>query len=110
MFSLVLQPVLAAAGELHELVHGMGEAHLVLDETTTAMAEAEAHDEAGEQVAGVLHLAHHLAHCCGQSAAPALAELFVPAIPKANAAVPDWRAERPATGLVLAPFRPPISA
>lgn len=109
MLALIVQPTLAAVGELHELSHGLEEAHLATGAHGTITAEIAAHQEGGDRAAGALHVVHHFAHCCGQTAAPVLG-----ALPDFNALPPvrlpvDRLATPPAAAPLLPPFRPPIA-
>lgn len=104
--ALVLQPVLAAAGELHELAHDPsgGHAHtLHADDVAKELA-----DDAGDDAA-TLHTLLHFSHCCGAGAAvvpfmkpmalkPMRDQLLIP-----QAHIPDQTR-------LSAPFKPPIFA
>lgn len=61
--SLVVQPVLAAAGELHELAHDPSGQHAGIDTCDSASARDTDDD------ATMLHALLQCAHCCGSGAA-----------------------------------------
>lgn len=108
VLAMIVQPVLASIGEMHELAHGLAETHVSGDDHDDVRAELAAQGEAGDREATTLHLVHHMAHCCGQTAAPAVS--FDPAVlPVAEGPLAICAAlERPADEPRLAPFRPPI--
>lgn len=110
VLAMVVQPVLASVGELHELTHGLAEAHLSGDDPYDVQAELAAQGEAGDREATTLHLVHHMAHCCGQTAAPAVG--FESAVVLVGGQMPAvfWSLEPPDDEPRLAPFRPPIQA
>jgi hypothetical protein len=100
VLAMIVQPVLASIGEMHELAHGLAETHVSGDDHDVR-AELAAQGEA-------LHLVHHMAHCCGQTAVPVVS--FAAAlVPVAAGPLAICSAlERPADEPRLAPFRPPI--
>lgn len=106
----VFQPVLASMGELHELSHGLSEAHLHADEPHDIGAELTAQAETEDRAAGALHVVHHFAHCCGQTAAVTMPALAVVTCFGAAAPPAISLTQRLASGPALAPFRPPIGA
>jgi hypothetical protein len=111
MLGLVLQPVLASMGELHELTHGLAEAHLHADDSHDVETELLAQDEVGDRTASALHVVHHMAHCCGQTAAAAMAPTLAVLSCPVSSSVPSLElTRRPASEPALAPFRPPIHA
>src|SRR3546814_16616206 len=64
---LVLQPVTAAVGEMHELAHDPSGTHshdLHADELDAELAAAGEQDQGG---AKTLHVLLHFSHCCGRS-------------------------------------------
>ncbi len=106
--ALVLQPTLAAIGELHEQGHGLDETHLASEGHEAVTDEVAEHGESGDRTAGLLHAIHHITHCCGQVAVPAIERLQT-SVRLVHAAEPDdLAAARPASEPLLAPFRPPI--
>lgn len=110
VLALIVQPVLAAVGELHEMTHGLDETHLAVDAHGDLTSELLAEGEADDPTAGALHLVHHMAHCCGQTATDAA--IYRPAVaPMHGGAVPGpWDLTFLASELRRAPFRPPIAA
>jgi len=104
---LVLQPVMAAAGEMHELAHDPSGMHSHGPHTSGLDAELTAAGEHDQDGAGTLHVLLDFAHCCGTAAAvlpvlehvPALAMLGRLAIAKASA---------PPAVRLPSPFKPPI--
>lgn len=108
MLAFVVQPALAAVGELHELGHGADETHFALEGGESIAEEIAEHGESGDLAAGVLHIVHHIFHCCGQVTTPAV-EAFPPLPPPMHVPGPKAStAARPASEPLLAPFRPPI--
>src|SRR3546814_5762794 len=66
---LVLQPVTAAVGEMHELAHDPSGTHshdLHAGELDAELAAAGEQDQGG---AKTLHVLLHFSHCCGATAA-----------------------------------------
>jgi hypothetical protein len=108
MLALVLQPTLAAIGELHELGHGLDETHLASEDHEAVTDEVAEHGESGDRTAGFLHVIHHVTHCCGQVAVPAFESHPAP-VQVMHAAEPNpFTTARPANEPLLGPFRPPI--
>lgn len=103
---MALQPVLAAAGELHALAHDPGGDH------AHALHDAEGEqdrlaDDGPEGESETLHTLLHFAHCCGATAAA------VPTTkPAAFASLRDSpltaQAAIPPQARLPAPFKPPI--
>ena len=99
VLGLVLQPVLASIGELHELTHDVASRHDALD---MDVPEGDSSD------ASALHQILHFAHCCGHV-------VMAPSAPTAVAEIghdePRDSADPPPvpSGRWLAPFRPPIA-
>lgn len=75
-FSLLLRPVLASVGELHELAHDPSGSHLDI----SSGGGATHHDKVSEDEEGgssaAMHTLLHFAHCCGQVSAAAVAVAF----------------------------------
>lgn len=109
LLSLVVQPVLASMGELHELAHGLTETHLHAAGGDDLSDELAAQEEDEDAAAQALHVVHHMAHCCGQGAVAAPALRFELMSPEADAPESMLYA-RPLTAPRVAPFRPPITA
>lgn len=100
VLGLMLQPVLASIGELHELTHEAASAHHAL---SSDIAEGDSGD------AETLHQVHQFAHCCGHVVMAPSAPMAVAQIghdePRALAD-PSQAPSRQS----LAPFRPPNRA
>lgn len=62
MLAFVVQPALAAIGEIHELSHGSTTEHAEFDEAGAATPSPE--DQGGGEA---LHVLSHFAHCCGHA-------------------------------------------
>ncbi len=96
---LVLQPVLASVGELHELTHSMTSAH---DTPNTVLP-------AGEEGSGAtLHQIHHLIHCCGHAVMSPSGALVMPAL-RHHDTTNQVSLMPVSRGRWVAPFRPPIT-
>jgi len=103
---MVVQPVLAASGDLHELLDHPEQAVMHLDGTGHHDAAVSADGEPAE----LLHTLLHVAHCCGQVVS---FDLVIPGAGWTPAS--DSRPFSPATAPTRqlrrgAPFRPPIQA
>ncbi len=115
-FGLILQPVLAAVGELHELAHAGDAAqaqffeHAHLDHTTDAEPGLAAADAPEPGPGGTLHVLLHFAHCCGQSTAVSMPAIELPALSPMTGHPPWAAAQRPLDARTHAPYRPPITA
>ena len=104
---LVLQPVMTAAGEMHELAHdpsGMHSHGPHANDLDPEFAAADAHDQDGSET---LHVLLDFAHCCGAAAAvmPVLESLS--ALPVAGRLVIE-KASPPPIVRLASPFKPPI--
>jgi hypothetical protein len=107
--ALIVQPVLSDMGEMHELTHGLAESHVHAEGHDTLVDELAEADESEDRGAGVLHVVHHLAHCCGQASAVAPTLSIPTRLPVATEVAA--LVQRPhAASPLLAPFRPPIAA
>lgn len=104
---LVLQPVLAAAGEMHELAHDPAGTHahdLRADPPAAAPAAGDGQDAPG---ARTLHVLLHFAHCCGATAA--LLPLLEPMpLAPVNGRLALAEASMPPAVPLPSPFKPPI--
>lgn len=102
---LVVQPVMAAAGEMHELAHdpsGMHD-HLLHAEDV----EAELATTGEQDGAKTLHVLLHFAHCCGATAALLTVLKPVPVKPAPDRlAIVKTAIRLPAR--LATPFKPPI--
>jgi len=108
VLGFVLQPVMAAYGQLHETLAHMGDG--------IAHAEGDAHDDAptspeeDRHGAGILHVLSHHAQCCAspQWLAPDGWSLSFHHASAARPPTPDYDA--PVESRTDTPFRPPIAA
>ncbi|MBS7457925.1 hypothetical protein [Coralloluteibacterium stylophorae] len=102
---LVVQPVMAAAGEMHELAHdpsGMHDHRLHAEDVEAELAAT------GEQDgARTLHVLLRFAHCCGATAALLTVLKPVPAKPAPDRLAIAKTAIPPPARLAT-PFKPPI--
>lgn len=107
---LVLQPVMAAAGEMHEFAHDPSGMHS--DALQADSVDAELAAAAGEQGEGgteTLHVLLDWAHCCGATAAMLPGIKLIPMMPATNRLIPA-EFSIPPPGYLPAPFKPPIFA
>lgn len=103
---LVLQPVMAAAGEMHELAHDPSGAHSHVhaddvDSESVATGESD--------TAETLHVLLDFAHCCGATAAMASSLKPICCLPS-GARLAISKATIPPAVRLQAPFKPPIFA
>lgn len=104
---LVLQPVMATVGEMHELAHdpsGMHSHDLHAEELDAELAAAGEQDQGG---AKTLHVLLHFAHCCGATAALLPVLEPIPPIP-APGRLAIRKAPIPPAAHLPSPFKPPI--
>ena len=106
---LVLQPVMAAVGEMHELAHDPSGSHVHGQHADDLDAGLDAGDEQDEDGARTLHVLLHFAHCCGATAA--LVQLLgpVPSMP-ADASLATAMTPMAPQPRLSSPFKPPIFA
>lgn len=104
---LVLQPVLAAAGEMHELAHDPSGMHAHAQHADDVDAELTAAGEQNEEGAQTLHVLLHFAHCCGAAAAMVPTLNPIPAMP-VNGRLAIAKAPIPLQARLTSPFKPPI--
>lgn len=103
VLGLLVQPVIGAMGELHEVMSAEHAEVSTYDSARGLFGVAAAPDEPD-----ALQLVHHIAHCCGHIAAMATGEIAVLKVTPARS-VPRLDVAQPATaGQWPAPFRPPI--
>ena len=108
---LVLQPVFASIGELHELAHDPTGAHTShADHSDSAGGELGATETSDPSPTGTLHFLMHHAHCCGQSAMATLQAVRIAPIALESSCPALAEPQRLQQGPSLAPFRPPILA
>lgn len=109
--SLLLRPVLASMGEMHEFAHESAGQHLDVGDDSMHHHDDPAPRDSGsdEGGSGALHTLLHLAHCCGQGAAAQFAVAFDPAPlePSSRGDNAPGADVRPASWPT--PFRPPIT-
>lgn len=103
VLGLLVQPVIGAMGELHEVMSAEHAEVPTYDSARGLFSVAAAPDEPD-----ALQLVHHIAHCCGHIAAMATAEIAVPQMIPAQAVPRLDIAQPPTAGRWPAPFRPPI--
>jgi hypothetical protein len=102
LLAVLVNPVLAAVGDLHESSHG-----------STEHAQATGthnHDDAGTQEQGIdlLHALMHAAHCCGHLTA-ILSTAYFSQAPSFSSAIPVAAVAAPHSAPRTDPFRPPIA-
>ena len=109
--SLILRPLAASLGELHEFAHHPISQHQDIDDLPAKASIAKAAQMASEgDGAQPLHVLLHFAHCCGQTAATPVNYVFG-AVDSPPATQPAWRLEiSHASARWTPPFRPPIAA
>ena len=108
--SLMLRPMAASLGELHEFAHGSaGQHHDIGDHSIKTLVADVAQAASGDDGANPLHLLLHFAHCCGHTAATP-AETYLTAFNPPPAARPAWHLQTTvASARWPTPFRPPIT-
>ncbi len=102
--SLLVQPVMAAAGEMHELAHDPSGAHT---HALHAGTVAGGVDDLDQDVAEVLHLMLHFAHCCVATAALLPSPNTIIGVPLA-VHLPSAKSAFPTQTRLVSPFKPPI--
>lgn len=109
---LVVQPVVAALGELHELAHDPSGNHAVAhtDHADSVGGELSVAEESDPSPAGTMHSLMHHAHCCGQSAVAELPAMRGVPVAPGSSRPALAESQRLLQTPSLAPFRPPISA
>ena len=106
---LVLQPVMAAVGEMHELAHDPSGSHVHGQHADDLDAELDAGDEHDEDGARTLHVLLHFAHCCGATAALVQVLEPVSSMPM-DASLATAVTLMPPQPRLSSPFKPPIFA
>lgn len=104
---LVLQPVLAAAGEMHALTHDASGMHDHDFDNEALDAEVLVTGEQDEGSAKTLHTLLHFAHCCGATAAllPVLKPISPAPLDRLSAVA---ETPLPPQARLTSPFKPPI--
>lgn len=103
--SMMLQPVVASMGEIHEFAHDPG-GHRGHAEPVGATAD----EPAEKGASGTLHALLHLAHCCGQCPAMVASALAMPLPVSAVVSAATREPQAHPELRRLAPFRPPTTA
>ncbi|HUH90548.1 MAG TPA: hypothetical protein VLZ76_07825 [Lysobacter sp.] len=107
---LVVQPVLASLGELHELAHdpsGLHSHSVQSDHSAMPSILSSQQPQAAARTA-TLHMLLHFAHCCAQSSVVMTTGLaFVAGVPTASQPT-EQRAQVVLPTRPMALFRPPI--
>ena len=113
-FGLVMQPVIASLGEMHELAHdptgGHALAHSHTDHSDGKQVEPGDTTESGQEPASTLHFLMHHAHCCGLSGLAVLPAMRVAPMALGGACPALVEPQRLLQAPSLTPFRPPILA
>lgn len=105
--SMLIKPVLASWGEMHELAHDPTGQHSHVDVQAT---QEHRGDEDKVDQASPLHALLHFAHCCGQSAAAYPPVMSPVAGPLGEPQPAPANAGSCPSGAPLSLFRPPITA
>lgn len=113
MFAMLINPVFAAVGDLHESSHGSAEHAQPVGSHDHAVNKRDVDKhvaDRGAQEEGVdlLHALMHAAHCCGHQVA-ILSGAFVPHAPLFSNSVPVPAFAAPHSTPRTDPFRPPIA-
>ena len=107
LLAVLINPVFASLGDLHELGNGSDHLHAVSDHGDAVGSHEHAHGDAGES--DLLHALMHASHCCGHLTAIVPAVFAVSGMPPASAELlADPVPVRPSRPVSL--LRPPIVA
>jgi len=107
LLAVLVNPVFASLGDLHELGSGEAHLHVVGEHQDNAPGHDHDHDEADQ--GDLLHALMHASHCCGHLSAIVPAVFAVPGMPPASAApLADPVPVPPSRPTSL--LRPPIAA
>lgn len=104
---LVLQPVMATVGEVHEFAHDPSGTHAHDLHSDDKDAELAAAGEQDQDAAKTLHMLLHFAHCCGAITALLPVLKSIPAMPAAGRLAIAKTSIPPQVRLAT-PFKPPI--
>lgn len=106
---LVMQPVLAAAGEMHELAHDPSGMHSHATHASYSQAGAVDEQPPADEDSPALHLLLDFAHCCGSAVAmpPAMRALGAASLLEDAPVARD--AVAPVAARLASVFKPPIS-
>lgn len=105
LLAVLINPVFASVGDLHEAVRGSADHLHSLQEH--ALTQDAAQDEDG-QGGDLLHALMHAAHCCGHLSAIPESYVFS-ALPLARASSPQTTVAPIASVDVVSEIRPPIA-
>ncbi|SOD52009.1 hypothetical protein [Pseudoxanthomonas wuyuanensis] len=111
VLAVLINPVLAAVGDLHETGSGAAHLHDVGDHGATPEnghgdGTPQEHDDGDGDL---LHALMHASHCCGHPTALPAYMVVASIVPLADA-VPVRQAQAPQAGIASDLFRPPIAA
>jgi hypothetical protein len=106
---LLMKPVLASIGELHELAHDPTGTHALAGHGDHVSGVSQDEDPQGERGLDSLHALIHFAHCCGQSSLASLPAIEVLAAPPSADVLLMSEPQVLSQTLSIAPFRPPIT-
>lgn len=106
--AMVLQPVLASVGEMHELAHDPSGMHSHELHPGDGVADFASTGEQDEEDSSTLHVLLHFAHCTGQATAAMLPWVGISATPATRPAM--TQAQVVSQTRLFAPFRPPITS
>ena len=110
VLGLILQPVLASLGELHELAHDPSglHSHSVQSDHSAMPSTLSSQGPQAAARTATLHVLLHFAHCCAQSSVVMTTGLaFVAGVPAASQPI-EQRAQVVLPARPMALFRPPI--
>ncbi|HVI60289.1 MAG TPA: hypothetical protein VM619_15640 [Luteimonas sp.] len=105
---VAVQPVMTAAGEMHELAHDPSGAHSHGPHADDPRAESVAAGALDQDGSEALHLLLDFAHCCGSAAAALPVHDSLSTRPVAGG-IGIEEASPPAALRLPSPFKPPIS-
>ena len=110
MLAVLVNPVLAAVGDLHETSH-VGAAHaqpVAAHDHDAGVAADDGNAASQEEDVDFLHALMHAAHCCGHLTA-ILSGIYVSHAPLFSTSVPVPAVAAPHSPPRTDPFRPPIA-
>lgn len=105
---MVLQPVMAAAGELHELAHDPSGSHNHAPHASAADGGQDVMVAPESQESPTLHLLLDLSHCCGGAAAMSPLQRILAVMPADCEGPAGSTATIPPQVRLPSPFKPPI--
>lgn len=104
LVAVLVNPVLAAIGDLHEASRGNGVSHAVEEHVAAGEPSHDQNDPAGD----LLHALMHGAHCCGHLTALTSSFALAAALP-ARADAPRTAHPQRASVRLSTTIRPPIA-